>query len=110
MKDLSKLRRHVDEGKPQAEKSSHQPPVFSASSPLPADTTLPVMRKMISFILSMDSTCSVELFLISCKVRYSERTKTVMFVPVDKLGAVEELYLNVAAWKANKLEANLSFW
>lgn len=85
MKDLSKLRRHVDEGKPQAEKSTHQPPVFSASSPLPADTTLPVMRKMINFILSMDSTCSVELFLISCKVHYSERTKTVMFVLVDKV-------------------------
>ena len=85
MKDLSKLRRHVDEGKPQAEKSIHQPPVFSASSPLPADTTLPVMRKMISFILSMDSTCSVELFLISCKVRYTERTKPVMFVLVDKV-------------------------
>ena len=69
MKDLSKLRHHVDEGKPQPEKTASQPTTFSTSTPLPAVTTLPVMRKMVSFILSMDSSCSVELFLVACKVR-----------------------------------------
>lgn len=68
MKDLAKLRRHVDEGKAQPEKSTPQPTVFLASTPLPANTTVPVIRKMTSFILSMSSTCSVELFLIACKV------------------------------------------
>lgn len=69
MKGLPKLRRLVDEGKPQPEKTTSQPTVFSTSTPLSANTTVPVMRKMISFILSMNSTCSVELFLVACKVR-----------------------------------------
>lgn len=69
MKGLPKLRRLVDEGKPQPEKATSQPNVFSISTPLPANTTVPVIRKMISFILSMNSICSVELFLVACKVR-----------------------------------------
>ena len=69
MKGLPKLRRLVDEGKPQPEKTTSQPNVFSISAALPANTTVPVMRKMISFILSMNSICSVELFLVACKVR-----------------------------------------
>ncbi|XP_068681369.1 baculoviral IAP repeat-containing protein 6-like isoform X1 [Montipora foliosa] len=68
MKDWSKLRRHGDEGKTQPEKSAAPPSVFLTTTPLPANTTVPVIRKMISFMLSMNSACSVELFLTACKV------------------------------------------
>lgn len=33
---------------------------------------LPVIRALLAFMLHVDITCNVDLFLISCKVRYNE--------------------------------------
>ena len=33
-----------------------------------ASQTLPVMKKLVGLLLKMDSTCTVDLFLIACKV------------------------------------------
>lgn len=33
---------------------------------------LPVIRALLAFMLHVDITCNVDLFLISCKVRYLE--------------------------------------
>ena len=37
---------------------------------LPRDRCIPVVRGLMALLLSMDFTCNVDLFLISCKVRY----------------------------------------
>ena len=69
MKGLVKIHHsHLEEDKPGIEERTSQSVILSPNICLPTSCTVPVMQKMMSFVLNMNSNCTVDLFLVACKV------------------------------------------
>ena len=65
MKDLKRLKRMIASNSPQPTAENSSP---KQSQKLPRDRCLPVMKGLLSVLLSRQGACNVDFFVLMCKV------------------------------------------